>query len=463
MANASPLAAHRIDDSRPNSGVGRWVMHFFFYSLLFSASLTNGLFSTAINNNNIYTLTTLLSIVGLVIYRPGKERIRHRALNLLSLALILVVATSTLLMAQNMEPPIPSSYLLRGFGVASSVVLVWVLMHYLDRDVLSRPETIFWVLIGIFWVIAIDGYFIGWLENKVLWQPPPYFRNIRHTAYFCAALVAPAFYLFLSHTSWKRWIAYITLCTIITFIVLTGARGASISLLLATFVAWLLLRKSQHGISVIKPLVFIAIGASLLTVSVNQLIPQEDARHLITRVAPTVHSLSKLKNNVLNSPVKPRPAPMASPVKPAKPEINLHVAFPRAEIWRFSLLALDSNTLWLGLGPDAYRHVVKFHNIVQPHNNIVLGLIEWGVIGTAIILTLLTLVVTRSIRTLLRDSSARAAGLHITALFSFTTLTAMGMLDGTYYHAFSLFFVLFFIALMLKPFPLEKAETPASP
>lgn len=421
------------------------ILHALFYLLLAVACLSNGLHSPITNNNNIFTLLILVAMAGIAAYRPSRDLLQHRALYLLSLAMILSVASSSLLMFLQMESPSPSNYPLRALGAASAPVVVWTFMQYLDRDRLSHPETVFLALIVCFWIIALSGYLNQWLQGSLRWQEPPYFRNIRHAAYFCAALVAPAFYLYIRGTGWRRWAGHLTVALSLSFILVTGARGASLSLLFASLITLVILQRRHLLTLLIKPVLLVLISTALASLTLNQLAPAGNQHNLLARVTPTVDSLGALKKQILD------PVPKTTTPTSDASNAQERTAFPRTAIWQISLAKLDERNIWFGLGPDAYQRSVDFHNVLQPHNSLVLMLIEWGVVGSIIIVSLVTLVTTRCIRTIINSTSSRATGLHIVALFSFTTLTAMGMLDGTYYHAFSVFLVLFFIALMLKP------------
>ena len=122
----------------------------------------------------------------------------------------------------------------------------------------------------------------------------------------------------------------------------------------------------------------------------------------------------------------------------------------RTELWAASLDAWRARP-WLGLGPDAAQFVVAPFGHVQPHNVVVQGLLEWGVLGTVPALLLLGLLLLRAVRSTVaeRDGALRAARAVSTAFLVGTT--ASGLLDGTFYDPRWLLLLAVATAVVLLP------------
>ncbi len=421
------------------------LIHFAFYLMVFAACLGNEINATSTNNSNLFTAFILFTLLGAAFFTRPKIALKNNAINLLSLALVLTLSLSMLLMVLREPHPLGSLYYMRWLGLSTSIAFIWALIHYMDFDKISRVENIFFSFVFAFWIIAIFGFFRAYLEGNFNFGAPPFFINIRHAAFLCAALVAPTLFLYLySKNKASIFIALGTLSLLLAFIILSGARAASLALLCSTFFSWLLLRKTQSLRSFLKPGLTIALSTTIVSIGIAQLIPH-NPQALSSRIAPTVTSIITYSDEV-STPATTTESIEAT-IEAMPP------AFPRISIWKESLNELSINNLWFGLGPDAYRKHVDYYQVVQPHNSIVLALIEWGVMGTLVIISLLTLMVRKGILSITTMPSSRARSLHLTGFFTFSTLSLIGMFDGTYYHAFSLFFLFLSMALMLKTFP----------
>ena len=125
----------------------------------------------------------------------------------------------------------------------------------------------------------------------------------------------------------------------------------------------------------------------------------------------------------------------------------------RTELWQYTIEKYLENPLF-GKGPGSF-FMITFsdwiygkspYNIphTQPHNMILQFLIEWGIIGTAIMLVLLTKFLVKSIQNLIKFKKyiLLMPGLGITAL------TAHGMVDGTFFHPTFTFLIVLMLSVM---------------
>lgn len=104
----------------------------------------------------------------------------------------------------------------------------------------------------------------------------------------------------------------------------------------------------------------------------------------------------------------------------------------RWEMWRMSLEAV-SDSLWLGLGPNGYYYIPDRVYGDQPHNLIIQFLVEWGIIGTVLMLFVLLylgILTCKALPTAFGNNNSEL----IIAASIILVLSIHGLSGGTYFN-----------------------------
>jgi O-antigen ligase len=122
----------------------------------------------------------------------------------------------------------------------------------------------------------------------------------------------------------------------------------------------------------------------------------------------------------------------------------------RTDFWEIALGLVRDHPL-LGLGPDQLLvggAAGPFHSFVQPHNLLLQAALEWGIPGGLMFMGLIAAALLAGLR---NARTAGAAGHQIIGLWIAGMLTALALIDGTYYHALPLMTLALGLALALSP------------
>lgn len=148
--------------------------------------------------------------------------------------------------------------------------------------------------------------------------------------------------------------------------------------------------------------------------------------------------------------------------------VGIGVISGRDLIWAAVLDAVSSSpwTLATGLGPDAFARLMLDQDfrqltgpVIQPHNTFALWLLEFGVLGFAVLALALLWVLDQARRRLRR--SAVLDGVNLAAALLIGQF-AFSMVTGIAYHAMPATFVLVLIAFVLTRDPALNASPPAA-
>lgn len=122
----------------------------------------------------------------------------------------------------------------------------------------------------------------------------------------------------------------------------------------------------------------------------------------------------------------------------------------RLNLWRTAWAAWMQRP-WIGLGPDATAFVLAPFGHVQPHNFILQFMVEWGIGGTTAFLLLTGggIIAAMSRVRCERDGALAAARAVATAYV--LGMAALGLLDGSFYHARPLLLVATATAVAMLP------------
>jgi O-antigen ligase len=122
----------------------------------------------------------------------------------------------------------------------------------------------------------------------------------------------------------------------------------------------------------------------------------------------------------------------------------------RAQFWEVALGLVRDHPL-LGLGPDQLLvggAAGPFHTFVQPHNLLLQVALEWGIPGGLMFLGLIGAALLAGLG---KARTPGVAGHQVIGLWVAGMLTALALIDGTYYHALPLMMLALGLALALSP------------
>ena len=125
----------------------------------------------------------------------------------------------------------------------------------------------------------------------------------------------------------------------------------------------------------------------------------------------------------------------------------------RIELWKYTINKYFENPI-LGKGPGSF-FIMSFIDVIyndhpfekapsQPHNMILQFLIEWGIIGTSIILILLIKILIKSLEILIKYKKLILLIPGLTLI----KLTIHGMIDGTFFHPTFTFIIVLLLSIL---------------
>ena len=130
----------------------------------------------------------------------------------------------------------------------------------------------------------------------------------------------------------------------------------------------------------------------------------------------------------------------------------------RGELWRLALEAVRGAPVF-GVGPDGYMLLARpgFERTIQPHNFVLMFLIEWGGLGCMLAIALIASLLRRAYALLRTGSADRSGFYRLGAFWCVLTVLALSLVDGPLYHAQAL--MLSTVALTLSVLaPLEQTQ-----
>ncbi|WP_068808905.1 O-antigen ligase family protein [Thauera phenolivorans] len=120
----------------------------------------------------------------------------------------------------------------------------------------------------------------------------------------------------------------------------------------------------------------------------------------------------------------------------------------RLTIWTH-LLPFIAERPWFGWGGEAFQHAWPTNGIIQAHNGVFQLMLEWGAVGTSLILGLLGWIAVkgallyRSAASTQPDDSALPLGMALV-----TALCVMSLVDGVFYHGTPMAFLMLGVGMV---------------
>lgn len=409
VANMAGCGGSVYPQTKPGH-TGEWLSRLLYASILAAGLCTTN--NSLFNANLIVYIQTFffLSMLALrSLGRPGlnQRQSGHRLLVALMLAWAASVTLSLLISpyALAAQPDARDRYL----QTLMHVIFGGLVYTTLDRFA-CKPGVLL-AMIPLTVLIVLVVYLVQWHVDplyamhsaKVWFNAPPMHDHIRHTGYQITAALAVLIAGFSALKTPGKQIGLALLMSLFWgFLFWCGGRSSILSVVAATMATggFRFLQK--------KPvLVFVAwITGSAI---VGFLLAEWMA------VFPW--------NGLLQGIFKSVPDGLTGA------EIH-RISANRIMFWKTSMESLQGHALF-GLGPQAYKWMPNHIYGLQPHNLFVQFLVEWGVVGTTLFLTMLFHLIRRGWIDVCQTGFGSG---KLMAAIMIIALTVNGLTDGTWYH-----------------------------
>jgi len=265
---------------------------------------------------------------------------------------------------------------------------------------------------------------------------PPFNSHIRHAGYFFTAALAVTLCVFSLRIKSRIYFLCLNIILIIlwAYLLWAGGRTATASVILTAVFIWLVLLRSNERagrfliVSVITFLVGLFVSEWLSVFPWNGMVDG------ITRTA-NAENINRISSG-------------------------------RIAIWTYSLEAIKNN-LWFGLGANGYFSIPdRLPLTAQPHSMLVQFLVEWGIVGTSLFLTILLLTVKRGY-SLMKPAANASGSTQLAPLMACSLILALslhGLTDGSYFYAQPSFLLsIMFAIIWSTPLNSQKEAPKISP
>lgn len=278
------------------------------------------------------------------------------------------------------------------------------LIYFLKQNQLSLKAIYLSLAVGMLIVGAIQLYLLlsAASPDSHLWFfNPPFAGHIRDIGN--VACVAAVFFcvMVLKTAKWQMKLVYLfCLLFCLSYIIWTGGRMALIATILTFFLLFIVHWQKES----IAAIVLVFLLAFPLSQQVSLFDWNGFHRHLTPIEKPITTELSNLNQ----------------------------ISTGRSEMWALSLQAMSASP-WFGLGPYGYFFIENRSYGDQPHNFLIQFLVEWGVIGTLLLLFALILVVKKQL-ILFRLPQESISIDQLLAPSVVVVLSIHGLTGGTYFN-----------------------------
>lgn len=240
---------------------------------------------------------------------------------------------------------------------------------------LSHTIIFFYFILGIttLAILQILTYLFGKPIDATTWfLHPPFGHHIRDTGDMAAvAVVASIVLLLFLKKSQALLLLIISLTTLtsLTFLIWTGGRAGIVSVLMVS--ALILLLANFYSPKDYKKLILI-----IFYIAISFPLAESFSVFPWNGIKRTTAVLSINKEEVINNKAS------------SLAVMGNRFTTGRTTTWELSLKAVKKSP-WLGLGPNGFYFIPDRFYGDHPHNFIIQFLVEWGVIGTVLLLLLL--------------------------------------------------------------------------
>ena len=349
----------------------------------------------------------------------------HRWITAITLAW--VVSTSTSLALSPLGLGTEPLAIVRHVQTLFHVAFFFCVWHFLARyamplqwTLLAIPASCLVIALGMAALLIASDLSDPELSQR-WFQGPPFHGHIRHTGYQIAAGlgILLGFCLANGRPLVHRTVIFALMITLATFLFWTGGRGALLSVATAFGLLALAALWRRMGIRFLGLAFLLSVVAGMMLSELLAVFDWNGVLHMAARSADA-QSVAQLSTGRVGFWLS------------AWENVKDHLAF--------------------GLGAHGYVFMPNRIFGVQPHSAIVQFVVEWGLIGGALISALLIMAFWRGLRIHVLgaapgalDPTYAAAGALI------ATLAVHGLFDGTFFHPQPTFYLALCLAIWCGP------------
>tara|TARA_B100001063_G_scaffold110415_1_gene103077 strand:+ start:403 stop:2028 length:1626 start_codon:yes stop_codon:yes gene_type:complete len=290
---------------------------------------------------------------------------------------------------------------------------VWVFLSQTQKQEKTAWFLVFtflWIIYYILcaWYINQDPYNYNWVQGT------PLINNIRHLGYLQIVILPFLIFPIINNHQSKYLISSLLLIIFWTSVIWTGARSTFLaSIGLSMIMIWFY-RDNRKEIAI-----------SLVLSSII-------GWFIALQFATSSASMDPYRLLFLDSRVE-------------QASIN-QISSGRLDIWLGLLEATWHKNIWFGLGPDTYSYIRPLINsqVSQAHNTLIQLFSGIGIFGISFIV--MTVVAILRIW-----SASKSNNITNIARLSLIGVLSASMLDGHFYHSFSLVWIMIVTALGFSP------------
>ena len=337
----------------------------------------------------------------------------HRKINRFSFLLFLTWMIFTILSTISAEKIVPAivrqaewfSHILFSFSLYILLSKIRYFNFFLFALVISG-FLLFLSSLCLIWFNMPNPLLVNWVVSV------PGFRNIRHFGYYNVVAIIFAAGLLLSYRSLLKIFGIIVMIIGWIFIFWSGSRSAFVSLIVSACVVKIFLYKKSY--SFFK---WFIIALFLGLILQQAIFPDLNGSLGVKRW------IDKFDGGIINT------------------DIN-NISSGRMRIWKTTFIHIFEKPL-LGFGPDGFIYLQPnpAPELVHPHNLLLQLAIEWGVIGLVLFIIIGIYLIVISLKKINKESSDNMNFARITGLWLLLDYVVFGLIDGTFYHPFSLLFL----------------------
>ncbi len=263
-----------------------------------------------------------------------------------------------------------------------------------------------WILISIAqrWLDLEDPYSFNWVRGT------PFFNNIRHFGFVQIAILPLCYLPILSKYRFKKYFTLLLLSLLWGSLIWASSRGAFLSAVIISLIIPIYLNHKK------KELFYLFTVAFLIGWIIALLFPVESG------------SLNPFRLLFLNS---------VDYIVSSEP-----INSARIEIWIRTLTTVWQHNPFFGLGANGYIYVSPhiWPDSVHPHSGPVQLLAEFGLIGFTVLLGSVWVCINTW-------KQEKATDIQLVSRIGLIGVALASVVDGQFYHNFSLLFISILIAL----------------
>lgn len=351
------------------------------------------------NNWNI-SLVQLAFLLGSILYlKPSLDE--TRGLNAILLVICLSVVVSNGLAARDAAGLADWARVLNIIAhlIFALTVFYWFAMQpdvlrWVANALMFATLIYFLALTGFWWQLE-EPYAYAWFSA------PPLFNHIRHVGMFLCVGVVVASWCVLARTGNGRWLGWAIYVLALSMLLWSGGRGAFIAACGGIAILGLKFASKQH----LRSWAMLFIGMVLAFVLSGLFDVGQNGMGWLPAIRRSVAAASM---DQLSS--------------------------SRVTIW-MHLVPYIAERPWFGWGGEGFRFAWTVLPTIQAHNGLFQLLIEWGAVGTALILGLLGWIAIKGGLLYWKTASTHSADSPLPlGMALVTALLILSLVDGVFYH-----------------------------